>query len=67
MTTYDYSNYRKHIEELAYKKQRLNEAIAQKKIAHAKYRKFYQEYRELAVKQDTITKELMDLIPERWN
>lgn len=66
MTGYDYSNYRRHIEELSYKKQKLNETIAQKKIAHAKYRKFYQEYRKLAEKQDKITKKLMDMIPERY-
>lgn len=61
-----YQEYRKHITELAYKKKKLEETISKKRQAQGKYREWHREFMRLTKLQDSMTKELISLIPSRF-
>lgn len=63
MTKLSYDEYRKHMDQLSFRKRRLNTLVAQKQDAHRIYREAYQKYRQLEKEQDKITKEILDLLP----
>jgi hypothetical protein len=64
MQSLSYDDYRKHMEEVSYKKKQLMTTIAKKKEAHRVYRQAYKEYNELDERQEALTKELIELIPD---
>ena len=66
MTSTSYAEYRKFVEKLAFKKQKLQRILIDKKKAHEEYRIAHKIYRDLSDQQDALTADIINNLPDKY-